>query len=84
MIGLAVLVGTYWDGLANWSRLAILGGAAIGFFVAGVLLVGAGRLIGQLDGAGAVGLSVLAIGGRGSQSGSPITSRRESWPSYSV
>lgn len=38
MIGMAVLVGNYWDDLQSWSRLAILGGVAVAFFVAGALL----------------------------------------------
>lgn len=38
MIGMVVLVGTYWQDLLTWSRLAILGGVAVAFFVVGALL----------------------------------------------
>jgi uncharacterized membrane protein len=38
MIGMAVLVGSSWEDLVTWSRLAILGGVAVALFVVGALL----------------------------------------------
>lgn len=38
MIGMVVLVGTYWLDLQTWSQLAILGAVTVAFFVAGAVL----------------------------------------------
>jgi hypothetical protein len=38
MIGAAILVGQFWDDLAAWSRLALVGALAIGFWGAGAVV----------------------------------------------